>query len=876
MNQLFQQALEFPETARTNFLAEACAGDDEMRATVEQRLATESGPICNTASTAEMTKAETTFIEPDQALGAYRLTRRLGRGGMGEVHLAYDTRLSRQVAVKLLPAHFTQDPERVRRFEREARTVSALNHPNIVTIHDFGQQDGRHFIVTEFVEGQTLRAALQQARPTLAQALDYTIQIAGALAAAHQAGIIHRDIKPENIMLRPDGYVKVLDFGLAKLAEPIADSGEDEQKSEAATCAPSAPSHFETRSGVMLGTVNYMSPEQARGQKPDVRTDVFSLGVVLYEMLAGVRPFTGPTANHVLVAILDAEPPPLDAQLPASLRDIVQRALRKDRTERYPTAAEMLTALQRAKKDWELAEHLQEARTSGSLTNRFDAVRSTQSSGASFVGRFRRHKSAALAALLLLLALVAGLVYYRSTRPPDAAIDSLAVLPFVNQTRTPETDYLADGLTESIINNLAQLSELHVIARSSAFRFKGKTDDPLGAARQLRARAVVVGRVLQQGDQLTIHAELVDVEQNKQLWGQQYQRRLTDLFAVQEEIAQEISAKLRLQLSEADRRHLSKRHTGNLKAFQYYTQGRQAIQLRTRENTELAIRYYEKALAEDPNYALAYTGLADAHTILGARAYIAPSLARRKTEEMARKALALDANLAEAHTALGQIWWYAPYNFAQTDRALRRALELNPNLASTYAYLCYSLAGQSRFEESLQAIAKARELDPLSSAIARTEALPYLLKRDYNKALELLRQATELGPPFTQTWEIGAYLPTKRFEQALAELEQTQRTRPNDPVLIGSTGIVYATQGKRTAALQIIKQLETMAGTSLSEANWITKIYAAMNEQEKALSLLERSLAADEIGVFYKNEPMWDSIRHTPRFAELMRRMGIP
>ncbi|HMZ21830.1 MAG TPA: hypothetical protein PLD20_28115, partial [Blastocatellia bacterium] len=446
-----------------------------------------------------------------------------------------------------------------------------------------------------------------------------------------------------------------------------------------------------------------------------------------------------------------------------------------------------------------------------------------------------------------------------------------------NQTRTPESDDLADGLTESIINNLAQLSEVTVIARASVFRFKNKTDDPLGAAKKLGARAVVVGSVLQRGDTLTISAELVDVAQNKQLWGQRYHdRRVGDIFAIQEEIAREISTRLHVKLTDAERRQLARRPTENLKAFQYYTQGRTAIQQRTRENTLTAISHYERALAEDPNYALAYAGLADAYTILGARAYIPPSEARRKTEEMARKALALDENLAEAYTALGQTWWYAPYNFPLTDRAFRRALELSPNLAGTYGYLCYSLAGQSRFDESIRAIARARELDPLSPAIARIEALPYLLKRDYARALELLHQATELGPPFTQTWEIGAYLPTRLYDQALRELEQAKRTRPNDALLIGSTGIVYAAQGKRAEALQVIKELETMSGASLSQASWVTKIYAVLNEQEKALSLLEKSLAADEIGVFYKNEPIWDTLRNTPRFAELVRRMGIP
>ncbi len=886
VKQLFQEALAQDASARAVWLTKACAGDEELRRQIEELLAADEAegefldrPVYSAApellSLSDNFSTHLTRLLSEslagQRIGVYQLVREVGRGGMGEVYLAYDTRLGRNVALKVLPERFTRDEERVRRFRREARAASALNHPNILTIFDIGQEEGRHYIATEFVEGKTLRALVGSGEMTLGKAIDVAMQIASALAAAHKAGIIHRDIKPENVMVRPDNYVKVLDFGLAKLIEQ--DSSPRKGETEA-----TKSSMFETQAGAILGTVAYMSPEQARGQKLDERSDLFSLGVVLYELVTSGKPFRGETRNHVIVAILDQEPPLLAEHAPRGLQQIVNRVLAKERDERYQTANDLLADLNAVKEALISEAHSQHVRTSGAqpVTTNTDAAAHTVSSTEYLVSELKRRKRATLAVLLVMLSAVAGLVYYWSTRPSSAVIDSLAVLPFVNQSRAPETDDLADGLTENIINNLAQLSELNVIARSSVFHFKGKTEDPLSAARQLGVRAVVVGRVLQQGDNLTIRVELVDVARNKQLWGQQYPGRLADLFAIQEEIAREISTKLRLKLTDTERQQLAKRHTANIKAFQYYTQGRRAIQLRTRENTELAIGYYEKALDEDPNYALAYAGLADAYTILGARAYIAPSAARRKIQEMARKALTLDENLAEAHTALGETWWYAPYNFALSDRAFRRALELNPNHANTYGYLCYSLANQGRFEESIQAIAKARELDPLSSAIARTEALPYLLKGDYARALELLRQATELGPPFTQTWEIGAYLPTKRFDQALVELEQAKRSRPNDALLIGSTGIVYAAQGRRVEALQIIKQLEGMAGANLSAANWVTKIYAALNEKEQALSLLERSLAADEIGVFYKNEPIWDPIRNTPRFAELMRQMGIP
>ncbi len=456
-------------------------------------------------------------------------------------------------------------------------------------------------------------------------------------------------------------------------------------------------------------------------------------------------------------------------------------------------------------------------------------------------------------------------------------VKSIAVLPFENQNRDPDTEYLSDGIPESIINSLSQLPNLKVMSRNSVFHYKGKGMDAPAVAKELKVQAVLTGRMTQRGDGLSISVELINAQDNSQIWGQQYNRKLADVFAVQEEIAKEISEKLRLKLSGAKRQQLAKRPTENIKAFQYYMQGRSYINRQTREDLLEAIRYCEKAIEEDRNYALAYAGLADAYDNLGVRGYIAPIEGRRKAEEAARKALALDENLAEAHGALGLTYiLFAPSNFALGDRELRHAIELSPSLAVAHLYLGVSLARQGRLDESLEELPKARELDPLSSIIARLAALPYYLKRDYVRALELLRQANELGPALSTTFEIGIYIQNRLFNETLAELEKAKRERKSDPILICGTGMVYAAQGKRAEALQVIKELEEMSGASLSEAHWIAKIYAILNEKELAFSWLERGLATGAIGSFYKDDPVWDPIRDDPRFAALVGKMVVP
>jgi TolB-like protein/Flp pilus assembly protein TadD len=621
---------------------------------------------------------------------------------------------------------------------------------------------------------------------------------------------------------------------------------------------------------------------------------------MLYEMLAGRAPFAGETTADIISVLLQKEPQPLSTlapDAPAELQNIVSKALRKDRDERYQTAKSLLVDLKTLEQELEFAAKLERSAlakadvsastTSGaqssatidqSVASTLEVSKTHPTSSAEYlVTGIKQHKLAAVVALVVLAAGLVGLAAYLRVRNTEVPIGSIAVLPFVNPNNDPNVEYLSDGIPESIINSLSQLPNLKVMSRNSVFHYKGKDRDAQAVAKEMNVQAVLTGRVTQRGDRLSINVELIDAQDNSQIWGHQYNRNLTDVFAVQEEIAKEISEKLRLKLRGTERQQLAKRPTENLKAFQYYMQGRAYAHRRTREDLLEAIHYCEKAIEEDRNYALAYAGLADAYTNLGSRSYVAPQEGRRKAEEAAHKALTLDENLAEAHATLGQAYTlFTPSNFSPGDRELRRAIELSPSLAVAHHYLGVSLVRQGRLDEGSEELLKARELDPLSSIIARAVGLPYYLKRDYGRALELLRQANELGPAFTTVWEIGVYTHNQLFDEALAELEKAKQDRKGDPLLIYSTGMVYAAQGRRAEALQIIKELEEMSGASLSQAHWIAKIHAALNEKELALTWLERSLAAGAIGAFFKDEPVWDPIRSDPRFADLVRRMGIP
>jgi len=770
----------------------------------------------------------------------------LGHGAMGTTYLAVDKVLRRRVALKVIevPAVPTsRDAQAVReRFLREARAAAALRHPNVAAVYHFGaSRDGTHcYYAMELVEGETLEALVRRDGPLNSKvALEIAIQITQALMAATAHGLIHRDLKPGNIMLTRSGtdaaelQAKIIDFGLAKA---VADAGGE----------------MDITHGGFVGTPNFASPEQFESGPVDVRSDIYSLGATLWFALTGKTPFAGRNIEEIRRAQKLAALPTEQlkaAHVPPFLRSLLKSMLALEPAGR-PGVHDLAARLRGC---------------SGQTSN------------------VRRVRFAIASAVVLILGASAFFIFH-SLRTPPVAVGSVsnpavleksvAVLPFDNQNRDPDIDYLSDGITESIIHSLSQLSQLKVMARSTVFRYKDKEVDPRKVGHDLGVGFVVMGRLLQQGDNLTIRTELVNVSDGTEQWGEQYNRKIADVFAVQEEIAKEISENLRLKLSGAERQQLAKRPTENLKAFQYYMQGRSSAQRRTREDLLTAISYYDRAIEEDRNYALAYAGLADAYANLGAYGYIAPIDGTRKTQKAAREAVALDENLAEAHAALALAnIAFAPSNFQLGDRELRRAIELSPSLALAHSYLGFSLVRQGRLDESLEEMLKARELDPLSPIIARQAAMPYHLKRDYPRALELLRQANELGPSFTTTWEVGVYIQNKLFNETLAELDKAKRERKGDPILIYDTGMIYAAQGKRAEALQIIKDLEGISGAGLSQAHLIAKIYATLNEKEMALSWLERGLATGAIGTFYKDEPVWDPIRSDSRFEALVQKM---
>ena len=784
----------------------------------------------------------------------------LGHGAMGTTYLAVDKVLRRKIALKVIevPAVLaSRDAQAVReRFLREARAAAALRHPNVAAVYHFGTSpDGIHcYYAMELVEGETLEALIRRDGPLDSKvALEIAIQITQALVAAAAHGLIHRDLKPGNIMLTrsetdgPELLVKIIDFGLAKA---LADVGGEPDLTH----------------GQFVGTPNFASPEQFGSRPIDARSDIYSLGATLWFALTGLAPHSGrtieeirdrQTLDHLPVARLVAR------KVPEPIIKILRSALAVDPGKRPASARELMEALESCRRKLSRRIGIAGGRSRGSAWVYIVLLGVALAIGSFFLAQNTATRKQTEPAA--------------KQRGAELLPQSIAVLPFDNQNGDPEIDYLTDGLTESIIHGLSQLSQLKVMARSTVFQYKGKEVDPRKVGHDLGVGSVVMGRLLQQGDNLTIRTELVSVSDGTELWGQQYNRKVADVFAVQEEIAKEISEKLRLKLSGAERQQLARRPTENLKAFQYYMQGRSSAQRRTREDLLTAISYYQRAIKEDSNYALAYAGFADAYANLGAYGYIAPIDGARKTEEAALEAVALDENLAEAHAALALAnIAFAPSNFQVGDRELRRAIELSPSLALAHGYLGFSLVRQGRLDESLEEMLKARELDPLSPIIARQAAMPYYLKRDYSRALELLRQANELGPAFTTTWEIQVYIQNRLLNETLEELEKAKRERKGDPILIFDTGMIYAAQEKRADALQIIKDLEGISGGSLSQAHLIAKIYATLNDKEMALSWLKRGLATGAIGPFFKEEPVWDPIRGDPRFEAIAQKMFAP
>jgi len=811
-----------------------------------------------------------------ERLGRYEIQALLGAGGMGEVYLAHDTNLRRQVAIKVLSTHLADNTDDLQRLEREAYAASSLNHPNILTVYEIGTQDGSAFIAAEFIDGESLRHRMNRRRHELREVLDIGVQVASALATAHAAGIVHRDIKPENIMIRKDGIVKVLDFGVAKVAEHGG--------------SPDAETRRFTYSvpGVAVGTVHYMSPEQARGLGTDARTDVWSLGVVMYELLTGRPTFDGRTTSDVIAGILKTEPPPLKKaadDVPPELERIIMKALEKDRDERYQAIKDLELDLKTLRRRLDVDTEVARQRlTAHGIAD--EASRPTDPStpgghrGNGFTQRWGRTRRrlvfsvplVAIASMVLTYGAYSG--YFR--RPAERSFDSIAVLPFTNESGDPDTEYLSDGISVALINSLSELSGLKVIARTSAFKYKGKDVELQEVARALGVKAIVTGRLRQRGDNLSISVELVDVADARQLWGKQYERKMTDLLQVQADVSAEIADKLRQHVSLAERDRITRRETTNLQAYDLVLRGRFYFEKGGTQNRKIAIEHYERAIAIDSHYALAYVSLAQAYQYLVFLSVVDPAEFRPKADAAVRKALELDDTLAEAHSALGNMKRGA-WDWVGAERAYARAIELNPNLAAAHDSYAIFLSVMSRHEEAVNESRLAKELDPLSLNFSTRLGLTLLFARRHDEAIQALKLALAMDPRSSVIFLFFGYNYAAKglYAEAIDAYQEAIRLGDDSASAQVYLGAAYARSGDRARARAILERLKT--SKSYVSPGELAILYAGVGENARAFTSLERAFDTQDVQLMFLGvDPAFDSLRGDPRFLDLMRRIGLP
>ena len=827
-------------------------------------------------------------LQAGTVLSHYRIMSKLGAGGMGEVYLAQDTsELGRNVALKILPAEVADNKDRLQRFIQEARTVSNLNHPNILTVHEFGKTESASFMATEFVDGVTLRQHVSNRRLKLVELIDVAIQIVAALNAAHEAGITHRDLKPENVMIRKDHIVKVLDFGLAK---PSIKPSENTIDSEAGTKVM-----VHTEPGIVMGTVSYMSPEQSVGRGVDHRTDIWSVGVVLYEMLAGVVPFPGKDIHRQIIAIQEAEPAPLSQQVegvPERLEEVVTKCLAKEKDERYQTAKDLLIDLRNLRRKLDVDAEIERtvapalrspsgaASQSTSRGTQTDAggtdlvqVRST-SSAEYIVTGIRQHKLVIGLAVLLLLAGSIGLGLYLRAAKDDVAIKSIAVLPFVNEGGNADIEYLSDGMTETLINSLSQIPNLNVKARSSVFRYKGKEIDLKKIAADLGVQAVLIGRVVERGDQLTLNLELIDGLTENVLWGNRYERKSSQLVALQSEIARDVSNKLKTKLSGEDAAKVEKSYTANAEAYQLFLKGRFYGSKRTAKDAQKAIEYYQQAVAIDPNYALAFAGLAEANWFLALYSYPQVNEAIPKARELALKALELDNSLAEPHSVLGVICSNYDHDFACMEREQKLAIELNPNYSEGHRRYGLLLEDLGRFEEARVALRRALEIDPLSPVTNFEIAHLLFYERKYEESEAQSKKNVELDPNFwyAHLQLFYVYRMKRDYPSAVEELAKVQEARgePDAAKLIRESFEGENWQG-------FLRTITDQRVRLKLYPYFVAGLLAELGEKDKAFSALNEALATKDQHIrWMKSDPFMDPLRGDPRFQGLLKRAGFP
>jgi serine/threonine protein kinase/tetratricopeptide (TPR) repeat protein len=766
-------------------------------------------------------ECEAMTLVPGGHVGPYEIISLLGEGGMGQVWRARDPRLDREIAVKVL-ATTSSDAEAVIRFEREARAIAALSHPNILSIHDFGKHESTFFVVTELLRGQTLRDHIRETPMNWRKAAEVAAAIADGLDAAHAKSVVHRDLKPENVFLLDDGRVKILDFGLAQTDPLLTPDDETEVPTR---------KWFQTDPGTIIGTLGYMSPEQLRGETVDGTADIFSLGCILYEMLTTKRPFQRSSGAATIAAILkdDIERNALVGAAPPEMQRIIEGCLEKTATSRFQSARDLALTLR--------------ALSSGSTP---------------ITGDF----------------LSAGLARPKARRAPTT-IDSIAILPLKNSSNDPESEYLAEGITDGIINKLSQLPKLKVMARSTVFRYKAREVDAQTVGRELRVRAVLTGRLQHVGEQLIISVELVDAIDGSQLWGETYNRRLSDLMQLQDEMSREIAEKLRVKLTGAEKKKLRSKQTVNPAAYQLYLKGRYHWNKRTEESLKRGIALFREAIDLDPTFAPAYSGLADSFVTLATNIPLPPRDAMPKAKAAATKAIEIDEGLAEAWASLASVRWWYDWDPAGAEEAYKRAIELNASYPSAHDGYAMLLCARGRFDEAIEQITKAGELDPLSLIIAVHAGWPFYFARDYESAVRRFRKALELDENFIPAhgWLGMALGQQRRFDESVDAFRRALAV-DHVPILVAMLGHTYAIAGNRSEAERVITDLRYEAESRYISPYDLAVIHGALGDLEAALGDLEAALEDRSAWmVFIDVDPRLDPLRSDPRFQALSSRV---